>query len=144
MLEQWSRVVVGTPSPSVRLRPASLLWVIVAAVVLLAAAAWYGVRAGREAERLGHGARLVATAQYAAGVRALPPVVAAAPEQPLGTTTSASRTAGWAFRPPPWRSSRRPSGWHRRTRGSTPASARPIGTPARRPERWPSWRTRRV
>jgi tetratricopeptide (TPR) repeat protein len=83
MREQWPRFVVGTPSPRARLRPPWWLATITAGVVL-AAVAWYGIRAGRESERLAHGARLVATAQYGAAVRTLLPVVAAAPGRPLG------------------------------------------------------------
>jgi predicted Zn-dependent protease len=80
---QWLPFVVDMPSPRVRVRPVWRLCTIAAAVVL-AAATWYGVHAGREAERLAYGARLVATAQYGAAVRALLPAVAREPEEPRG------------------------------------------------------------
>jgi tetratricopeptide (TPR) repeat protein len=81
MSRPWSPFVVGALAPGIRLRPAWPLGAMAAAVVL-AAAAWYGVRAAQDAERLARGAHLVATAQYGAAVRVLVPVVATAPDKP--------------------------------------------------------------
>jgi tetratricopeptide (TPR) repeat protein len=82
MLGQWSHLAVGVPSLRAWRRLA-WLWAVAMAIVL-AAATWYGVRAGREAQRVVEGARLVAAGEYGAAVRALLPVVTAAPEQVEG------------------------------------------------------------